>query len=203
MISFQQNHHLGNIWRRTVLQNPTYKVPSNILQINALFQRYFQKYHRSIRHASTRSLPSLFWILEKNHGCFFCLLSSAEIRKIRQQHIEVEDEIQKYKEEKMRKMTENYEEKKKVSWYLREKNREWKQNAFQCLFRATFGQSTRMQRFLEAQNILSLTWNFVYLIIRRRKGWVDTWEKRTESGNKKALTHTFPVQSSWWWFWGE
>ena len=60
IISLLTKQYLENIWR-VVHQKTIYNPPSNILQIYALFQSYFQKYEKSRGHLSSRS-PGMQWV---------------------------------------------------------------------------------------------------------------------------------------------
>ena len=57
-------------------ENPIYKSPSNILWINAYFQNYFCKYHRSSAHLSRRSSGMKYGHQEKKSLFFVHLLMS-------------------------------------------------------------------------------------------------------------------------------
>ena len=71
LIFFLEKQFTENIWRRNRDQNPTYKSPSKILWIWNYSQSYFEKYQRSRRHLSRRSLGTnriqrKIWIYRKD-----------------------------------------------------------------------------------------------------------------------------------------
>ena len=51
VITLYQKQKLENIWKRVAQSNFIYNSPSNSLQINVLFQSYFQRNDRSRRHS--------------------------------------------------------------------------------------------------------------------------------------------------------